>query len=96
MLYIYPAVVYKENEDEPFVMVLPDVNIVCEGDTIEEALTEARSQLKTYLKCVKSFGSTLAKATDFMKFREKYKNEILLLVECEFDQNEGDDFTILF
>ncbi|MBQ8749394.1 MAG: type II toxin-antitoxin system HicB family antitoxin [Clostridia bacterium] len=96
MLYIYPAVVYKENEDQPFVMVLPDVNIVCEGDTIEEALAEARSQLKIYLDCVKSFGANLAKATDFMKFREKYKNEILLLVECEYDQEEGEEFTILF
>lgn len=96
MLYIYPAVVYKENEDEPFVMVLPDVNIVCEGDTIEEALQEARAQLKVYLECVNSFGANLAKATDFMKFREKYKNEILLLVECEFDEGEGEGFTVLF
>ena len=96
MLYIYPAVVYKENTDEPFVMVLPDVNIVCEGDTIEEALREARAQLKIYLNCVKSFGANLAKATDFMKFREMYKNEILLLVECDFEQDEGEEFTVLF
>ena len=96
MLYIYPAVVYKENEDEPFVMVLPDVNIVSEGDTIEDALKDARNQLKVYLTCVKSFNANLAKATDFMEFREKYKNQILLLVECEFDAEDGQDFTMLF
>ncbi len=96
MLYIYPAVVYKENEDEPFVMVLPDVNIVCEGDTIEETLKEARGQLKVYLQCVKSFGANLAKATDFMEMKERYKNEILLLVECEIEQDDGEEFTILF
>lgn len=95
MLYIYPAVVYKENDDEPFVMVLPDVNIVCEGDTIEEALKECRSQLKIYLECVKSFGANLSKASDFMKLKEKYKDEILLLVECEVD-NSNEEFDIIF
>ena len=96
MLYIYPAVVYKENEDEPFVMVLPDVNIVSEGDTIEDALREAREQLKIYLECVKTFDTYLAKPTDFMKFREKYKNEILLLVECEFGQDGDDELSMFF
>ena len=96
MLYIYPAVVYKENEDEPYVMVLPDVNIVSEGDTIEDALKDAREQLRIYLQCVKSFNANLAKATDFMKFREKYKNEILLLVECEFDQDGDEEFSVFF
>lgn len=96
MLYIYPAVVYKEDVDEPFVMVLPDVNIVCEGDTIEEALAEARAQLKVYLSCVRSFGANLTKATDFMQFREKYKNEILLLVECEVDDSDAEEYTVLF
>lgn len=96
MVYIYPAVVYKENEEEPFVMVLPDVNIVCEGDTIEDTLKEARSQLKVYLECVRSFGANLAKATDFMTMKERYKNEILLLVECEIEQEDGEEFTILF
>lgn len=96
MQYIYPAVVYKENPEDPFVMVLPDVNIVCEGDTIEEALVEAREQLKIYLQCVSKFGTNLKRATDFEEFREEYKNNILLLVECEIQDDGEDEITILF
>ena len=96
MLYIYPAVVYKENEDEPFVMVLPDVNIVCEGDTIEEALVEARSQLKIYLKCVIKFGANLTRATDFEEFRKEHSKDIILLVECDVQDDDEDEISILF
>jgi len=96
MLYIYPAVVYKQDETEPFVIVMPDVNIVCEGDTVENALIEAKNQLKIYLQCVKRFNANLASATDFITFKNKYKDETLLLVECELDENEGDSITVLF
>ena len=96
MQYIYPAVVYKEEANEPFVMVLPDVNIVCEGETIEEALIEAREQLKIYLQCVIKFGTNLTRATDFEQFREEHKNDILLLVECEIQDDGEDEISILF
>ena len=96
MQYIYPAVVYKEDANEPFVMVLPDVNIVCEGETIEEALVEAQEQLKIYLKCVIKFGTNLTRATDFEVFREEHKNDILLLVECEIQDDGEDEISILF
>lgn len=95
MQYIYPAVVYKES-DEPYVMVLPDVNIVCEGDTIEEALVEAREQLKIYLECVMKFGANLTRATDFMSFREEHKDDILLLVECDVKDEGEHEISILF
>jgi predicted RNase H-like HicB family nuclease len=96
MQYIYPAVVYKEDPDEPYVMVLPDVNIVCEGDTIEDALIEAREQLRIYLLCVRKFGTNLNRATDFAQFREEHKNDILLLVECEVQDDGEDEISILF
>jgi predicted RNase H-like HicB family nuclease len=96
MQYIYPAVVYKESEENLFVMVLPDVNIVCEGNSIEEALIEAKDQLKIYLKCVIQFGANLARATDFEQFREEHKDDILLLVECDVDDEKDDIVSILF
>ena len=77
-------------------MVLPDVNIVCEGSTIEEALVEARSQLKIYVKCVIKFGANLTRATDFEAFRQEHKNDILLLVDCDVQDDDEDEISILF
>lgn len=96
MQYIYPAVVYRENEDEPYVMVLPDVNIVCEGDTIEDALKEAKEQLKVYLECVVKLDANLTRATDFMAFRELHQNDIILLVECDVQNDDEHEISILF
>ncbi len=96
MQYVYPAVVYKESDQDPFVMVLPDVNIVCEGQSVEEALIEARAQLKIYLECVLKFGANLTRATDFMQFKEKYKDEILLLIECDVNEDEVEEISVLF
>lgn len=95
MLYIYPSVVYKENDDEPYVMVLPDLNIVAEGDTIELSLLDAREQLKMYIQCVKKFGAILPKATDFMEFQITHKNDIMLLVDCEIDGKVDEDMLVL-
>lgn len=96
MQYIYPAVVYKDSEEDPYVMVLPDVNIVCEGDTIENALIEARSQLKIYLQCVIKFGANLTRATDFEEFRKEHLKDIILLVECDLQNDAEDEISILF
>lgn len=96
MTYIYPAVIYKEYEDEPYVFVLADVGLVCEGDTIEAGLLEAKSQLKLYLQCVKKFEANLPSPTPYDKLVKKFKDHNILLVECEVADDDYGSFVKIF
>lgn len=96
MTYIYPAVVYKEYEDEPYVFVLADVGIVCEGDTIEAGLLEAKSQLKIYIQCVKKFDAELPTPTSFEKLVKKFVDQRVLLIECDVEDSDYGEFSKIF
>ncbi len=95
MLYIYPAIVYDRTEDEPFVIVVPDVNIVAEGDTLEDAVIDAKGQLKIYVQCVGKFNANLPKPTSFEEFREKYPKRPFLFIDTVVEEGD-DDITVIF
>lgn len=95
MLFVYPAIVYNKTEDEPFVIVVPDVNIVAEGETIEDAVVDAKGQLNIYVQCVGKFNANLPKPTNFEEFREKYPKTPFMFVDTVVE-DEDDDITIIF
>lgn len=96
MLFVYPAVVYNKTEEEPFVIVVPDVNIVAEGDSLEDALVDAKSQLKIYLQCVNKFSANLPKPTSYDEFRLRYPDNAMMFVDASVLENEEDEITIIF
>jgi len=95
MLFVYPAIVYNKTEDEPFVIVVPDVNIVAEGETIEDAVIDAKGQLKIYVQCVGKFNANLPKTSNFEEFREKYPKKPFMFVDTVVE-DEDDDITVIF
>ena len=96
MLFVYPAIVYDKTEDEPFVIVVPDVNIVAEGDTLEDEVIDAKSQLKIYSQCVNKFDANLPKSTNFEDFKVKYPDNTMMFIDASIQNDEDDDITIIF
>lgn len=96
MKYVYPAVVYNIKGYDSLVLVMPDVNIVVDGDSIEEIMHEASEQLKVYLKCVSKFGATIISPMTEDELNNKYKGEKFVDITCELDEGEDDNITFLF
>lgn len=84
MDYIFPAVFYRDEDNDNYVVAFDDVRIYCQGKTIEEAYFVARKYLRDFCKLsIKMYGEVQEKARTFLESRQNHKNEIVLLVDAE-------------
>lgn len=84
MDFIFPAVFYKDEENEDYLVAFEDVRIYCEGKTIEDAFFTARRYLRDFCKLsLKMFGEVREKPRTYLEARQNHKNEVVLLVDAE-------------
>lgn len=84
MDFIFPAVFYKDEENDDYLVAFEDVRIYCEGKTIEDAFFTARRYLKDFCKLsLKMFGEVRERPRTYLEARQNHKNEIVLLVDAE-------------
>lgn len=84
MDFIFPAVFYKDEENDDYLVAFEDVRIYCEGKTIEDAFFTARRYLRDFCKLsLKMFGEVREKPRTYLESRRNHKNDIVLLVDAE-------------
>lgn len=82
--YIFPAVFYRDEENDNYIAAFDDVQVYCMGKTVEEAFFVARKYLKDFCRLsIKMFGEVQEKPRSYLESREIHKNEIVLLVDAE-------------
>lgn len=82
--YIFPAVVYHDDETGLYLLAFKDMTLVVEGETVEEVFKGAKDLLKEYVKTAIDFdGEVLETPTKFAEIYKKHKTEICLLIDCE-------------
>ena len=84
MDYIFPAVFYRDDENDNYIVAFDDVRIYCQGKSIEEAFFVARKYLKEFCKLsIKMYGEVQEKARTYLESKDNHKKEIVLLVDAE-------------
>lgn len=80
----YPAVFHLD-KNKSFWVEFPDLDgCFSDGKTIEEAYEKAKEALSMYLdKTDDVFERMINKPSDISTVMKKYKNDIVMLVECE-------------
>lgn len=82
--YVFPAVFYKDEENNNYVVAFDDIPVYCIGKTIEEAYSEAKKNLKDFCRSsIKSFGEVKEKPCTYLDCQKAHKNDIILLVDAE-------------
>lgn len=81
--YIFPAVVYVDDETGLFVLSMKDITMVVEGNTVEEVFSEAKDTLKLYCKTALDIDGEVITPTRFVDVYKRNRSEICLLVDCE-------------
>ena len=83
---VYPAVIYKDENDEGFTIAIHDLGIITEGATIVDAYIKAKEYLCAMVDCALKFDCDIEAPSDF---EEIYKKEqkgkeknIVLLVDA--------------
>ena len=80
--YVYPAIIYPDKEGRGFTISLPDVGIVTEGGTVEEAFLRAKDFLTNYVEVCSVLETDVDKATSFVDTAKKNPKHIIILVDA--------------
>ena len=84
--YVYPAVLFPDDEIGGFSIAIYDLSLFNEGDTVEEAHTIMQSMLTSYVETSIKYGIELPPPTDFDEFMKKYPKNLCILVEAKLDK----------
>ena len=90
--YIYPAILYQDNETKNYSVAFNDLDVFTEGNAVEDAFKSAKDFLKAYLRCSLMVYGEMDKPTSYIDVKNEHRDEIVLLVDAEFDEKEKTGF----
>ena len=79
--YVFPAVFIK-NEDESFSVVVPDLNITTDGNTIEEAYLYIKDYLRIFCEYAVKMDEDILIPTKYETICERFKKNYVMLIDA--------------
>lgn len=79
--YVFPAV-FIRNEDESFSVVVPDLNITTDGNTIEEAYLYIKDYLRIFCEYAVKMDEDILLPTKYETVCEKFKKDYVMLIDA--------------
>ena len=64
--YVYPAVLYYDEENNNYAVAFNDLDIFTEGDSVEGAFKSAKDYLIAYLECSNHINNELENPTSYV------------------------------
>lgn len=83
--FVYPAVVFHDEDTNTYAMVIDDLYIAGEGDSVEEAHKSVQDSLYRYIEGTIKYDLDFVEPTKFEDVRKKYPNNLVMLIECSVD-----------
>jgi predicted RNase H-like HicB family nuclease len=81
--FVYPVVLYLDEETNCYTVAFHDLDIYTEGDTVEEAFLAAKEFLQAYFECIVEFDEIPEEASTYLQTEKKYEGNIILLVDTD-------------
>lgn len=83
--FIYPAVLYFDNESNTYAVAFHDINVFTEGMTVEDAFLKAKSFLSSYCECAIKINGYVDEPSTYLDTVKKHKGEIVLLIDAQIN-----------
>lgn len=87
--FIFPAVLYFDDENNNYAVAFHDLDIFTEGNTVEDAFKSAKDFLVAYIKCSQHINGEITDATNYIVVKNEHQTDIVLLVDAEIDENDN-------
>lgn len=87
--YVFPAVLHYFAEEDVYTAAFPDMNVYCEGDSVEDTFKKAKNFLQAYCLCSLRLGNPVEVPTTYLETVKKYPENIVLLVDCEVKEEDA-------
>ncbi|HIU06830.1 MAG TPA: hypothetical protein IAC46_04525 [Candidatus Onthoplasma faecigallinarum] len=79
---VYPAIVYRDEEENGYTISIQDLGIVTEGETVVDAYIKAKQYLAAMVDCAIKFDCDIESPSEFEKVYKENKKNIVLLVDA--------------
>ncbi|MBR4745097.1 MAG: type II toxin-antitoxin system HicB family antitoxin [Clostridia bacterium] len=86
--FVYPAVVYYDEDNKIYVAYIEELGLVAEGKTMEEVHNRIEEYLFQYLYTSISFDMEIPTPTSFESVQNKYSKNKVVLVGAQLDIQE--------
>ena len=75
--FVYPAVVYYDDDAKVYVVAIDELGLYCEGSTVEEAQNAMNDTLDTYITTALEFNCEIPDPADFNKKVAEFPKNIV-------------------
>lgn len=82
-IVMYPTVVYDDQTPDTFFLVLRDLQLITEGNTVEEAYEQMVHHLEGYMEVVSAMGEKMETASTFESVSKAKRKNIVLIVSTK-------------
>src|SRR5574344_428325 len=89
--YTYPAVFYYDDEYNDYAVEFSDICIYCEGDTVEEAYTNAQEYLTKYIETCEELGVVPNPPSNYDGILKMHPNGKTMFVTINYESKKHDD-----
>ncbi len=86
--FVYPAVVYRDDEANVYVMSIDELGLFIEGDSVEEAHELMNEALESYITYALQFNCEIPQAQNFNVVMAKNPKNLVLLVDTMIDEKK--------
>lgn len=80
--YVYPAIIYYDSESEVYVLVIEELALCVEGDSVEQVHEKAGVYLQIYVNEAIKEDIEITTPRDFNQVATENPKQICVLVEC--------------
>lgn len=83
--FVYPAVLFYDEEEKQYTAALFDLEILVDAKTVELAVETAQAYLNKYLELAFANEIEIPAPTDFEQMIDMYPKNMVVLVESKLD-----------
>ena len=84
--YVYPVILFSNEENKGYTVLFPDLDIVASGDTVEEAYLEGEEYLKAFLEFAGKMNSQISGPSTFVETEKMNPKRTVLLADAEISE----------
>ena len=87
--FAYPALFIKDDEQGVYRVIFPDLELMTDGNFVEEAFLFAKSALKAYFVYAEKYDMDYNFPTDFEEVRKTCSpNDIVMIIDAEVTEKD--------
>lgn len=84
---VYPLVVYADHNENNYLAMFPDLDLIARGDTVEEAYLSALENLEMFLDFAVKMGTDVSAPCTYEETVGLNPKRVVLLASVQVDEN---------